>query len=79
MELNPLYIFGCESKRWRNDVSSDVLKEEEEEETNSLSKLVAALLVVIGIEEVVIVEWCEAREWFPQVRRKENDQNLSEQ
>ena len=59
IELKPLYIFGCESKRCKNDVSSDGLNDEEEEEeeeeeveTNSLSKLVAAL------EAVVIVVTC---------------------
>jgi len=57
IELKPLYIFGCESKRCKNDVSSDGLNDEDEEEeeeveTNSLSKLVAAL------EAVVIVVTC---------------------
>jgi hypothetical protein len=54
IELKPLYIFGCESKRCKNDVSSDGLndeeegeEEEEEVETNSLSKLVAALEAVV--------------------------------
>ena len=79
IELKPLYIFGCESKRCKNDVSSDGLNDEEEDEeeeeeveTNSLSKLVAAL------EAVVIVVTCvwEDVKYFSGIPRPDKNKQI---
>ena len=73
IELKPLYIFGCESKRCKNDVSSDGLndeeegeEEEEEVETNSLSKLVAALEAVVIVVTCVMEGRCKIDTNFSQ-------------
>ena len=84
IELKPLYIFGCESKRCKNDVSSDGLNDEEEDEeeeeeveTNSLSKLVAALEAVVIVVTCVWLGGCKIFLRNPSSRQKQTNHNPS--